>query len=894
MTGNQPTVGDDIAGAFAASQAGILLATLDGQPLSVNRAFCAMVDRTAAEVRQLRWTDLVVPADAGTVQPLLQQMRAGALEHYQLDLRFVRRNGTVVWGRVSVSLAGQQPVPCAVAVVQDLSDRMIVQDTLELAPPDSIRVTRCSRDFRFLWVSPGYAAWLGRPVADFLGRPIADVLGDETFQWLRPKFERVLAGELLEYETVLNLPEVGRRWVAASCAPTRDSAGVVDGWIGVITDVTSRKAAEEEVLRQALIVESTGDAVLSRSLNGLVLSWNDGARRLFGYAEGDVVGRPFAMMVPGDLLHEEEAILARVRQGEHIERYETTRLRNGGTPVDVSVTISPVRNHAGEIIGVCDIVRDITDRKQIERVLRWSLAFERMVSDLSRTFISLPDDEIEANVHRSLAQIGTCLDLDRVTLYDLPSAGGALEARWTWTKPGIVSTPVPLATGWAPWWTAWTRRGEEMLVSGPEDFPEDAVAELNYFRRAALASVASMPLRAGTDVTGAVVFVTLHRQITWTDELVAQLRIIADIFSNALKRKVAMDELRATQAATRESEERFRLVANTTPAMIWMSGPDTGRTYSNQSLVAFAGRAPEALLGHGWTEHVHPEDLPGCWSAYAAAFERRERFEVEYRVRRHDGVYRWLVDDGVPRFEMDGSFAGYIGSCVDVTDRKDAESMRSNFSLRLIQAQEEERAGVSRELHDDINQRVVLAALRLEALRGLRDVPDAAKEQVARVVEQLGELSSDIQALSHRLHNTKLEQLGIRAAATGFCREVAAQHGIQIEFEAAGIPDRLRPDISVCVFRVLQEALQNATKHSAASRVDVSLAATAAELQLIVKDAGRGFRIDEASRGSGIGLTNMRERLRLVQGTLSIATTPGEGTTLTARVPLDGTSVTIR
>jgi len=240
----------------------------------------------------------------------------------------------------------------------------------------------------------------------------------------------------------------------------------------------------------------------------------------------------------------------------------------------------------------------------------------------------------------------------------------------------------------------------------------------------------------------------------------------------------------------------------------------------------------------------------------------------------------------VPRFNLDGSFAGYIGSCVDVTERKQVDSLRSSFSRRLILAQEEERTAVGRELHDDINQRVALAALNLEMVETDSEVPAIAAREVTKVVQQLRELSDDIQALSRRLHSSKLEHLGLTAAAAGFCREIAAKHRIEIDFAADEIPRDIRHEIAICVFRVLQEGVQNALKHSGSPRLQVSLSASADDVRLLVSDCGRGFDLADSMKGNGIGLVNMSERLRLVRGDLSIDTGPGRGTSLRARVPL--------
>jgi signal transduction histidine kinase len=283
---------------------------------------------------------------------------------------------------------------------------------------------------------------------------------------------------------------------------------------------------------------------------------------------------------------------------------------------------------------------------------------------------------------------------------------------------------------------------------------------------------------------------------------------------------------------------------------------------------------------------VHPDDAARCRTIIGEAFERREPFQAEYRILRRDGRYRWVLDYGVPRFNLDGSFAGYIGSCVDVTDRKEADAIRSSFSRSLIRAQEDERAAVGRELHDDINQRVALAALNLEMLQTDGSVAAEARGELAKVVQQLGEICEDIQALSHRLHSSKLEQLGLKAAAAGFCREVSAKHKVEIAFQSGEIPRDLRNEISICLFRVLQEAVQNSTKHSGSPRLEVSLSANPSQLQLTVSDSGKGFDLQDAMRGRGIGLANMTERLRLVRGDLSITSEHGRGTVVRAVVPL--------
>ena len=330
----------------------------------------------------------------------------------------------------------------------------------------------------------------------------------------------------------------------------------------------------------------------------------------------------------------------------------------------------------------------------------------------------------------------------------------------------------------------------------------------------------------------------------------------------------------------RESEERFRLVANTAPVMIWMAGTDRLCTYVNQAWLEFTGRPLEAELGNGWVEGVHKEDLKGCLKTYSEAFGDRQSFEMEYRVRRNDGEYRWILDTGVPRFNPGGSFAGYIGSCLDITDRKLAEEALASVGHRLMEAHEEERRWIARELHDDIVQRVALLAAKLEESNQL-----GVDHRIREACHGLSKLATDIQALSHRLHSSMLEYLGLVAAARSFCRELSEQRNVRIEFKHSDVPSAVPKDISLCLFRVLQEALQNAVRHSGGQDFAVEVHNTEDGFRLIVSDSGIGFDWRDAINHRGLGLVSMRERLRLVNGELAIHSEPGHGTTILARVP---------
>ena len=345
---------------------------------------------------------------------------------------------------------------------------------------------------------------------------------------------------------------------------------------------------------------------------------------------------------------------------------------------------------------------------------------------------------------------------------------------------------------------------------------------------------------------------------------------------------------RRTDRTRRESEGRFRLLSSAAPVMMWIAGPDKLRTDVNRPWLDFIGQSIAAVLGTGWTNSVHPGDLSRCLEAYRNAFDRREAFRMEYRLRRHDGEYRWILDTGAPRFLEDGSFEGYIGSAIDVTDLKLARLALSSLSQRLMQAHEHERAWVARELQDDLCQRMIVLTTQLHCLT---EVAEGAREEEmrGRVEELSGQftaIASEIFALSDQLHSSSLERLGLAAATRIFCKELTPEHQVTIAVDDTGIPIDVPNDIALTLFRVMQEAVRNAVKHSAVRDVTVSLRGDNGEIQLDVADQGVGFDSEAVMRRHGLGLIGMRERLSLVDGECMIDSRPGAGTRIRARVPL--------
>ena len=298
------------------------------------------------------------------------------------------------------------------------------------------------------------------------------------------------------------------------------------------------------------------------------------------------------------------------------------------------------------------------------------------------------------------------------------------------------------------------------------------------------------------------------------------------------------------------------------PVRVWTAGADGQRVE--------AGQAPGTAQHDSWTALVHPGDVERCRETYRRALERREPFQLEYRVRDAGGVERWILDTGLPRFSGK-DFDGYVGSAVDITRLGRAHAELSSLSRHLMQAHERERAAVATTLREDLCQRMAALTLRLHNLEGA--TPD---REVADINQELVSLIGEIAAVSDPVHQ-RLELLGLPTAGRGFCEDLSARYDVAIHFQDEDVPGDLPSAIALALFRVLQEATVNAVVHSGAREVWVSVRGTAAEIRLQIVDRGVGFDTQRAVPSGGVGLVAIRERLKLVNGDSVIVSSLGEG-----------------
>lgn len=358
--------------------------------------------------------------------------------------------------------------------------------------------------------------------------------------------------------------------------------------------------------------------------------------------------------------------------------------------------------------------------------------------------------------------------------------------------------------------------------------------------------------------------------------------------------KVARDitAQKRVEQALRESKQLYQAVTDASPVMNWMSGPDKLCYYFNKAWLDFVGRTLEQEAGNGWTENVHPEDLDRCRQIYVSNFDARRPFEMEYRLRHHTGEYRWIFDRGVPRYKPDGTFEGYVGGCLDIHDRKGAaEKVRvADEALHLMRIQDEERRRIARELHDSAGQTLTVLGLSLSQLIRKAEVisPELANEgkQIEEVVQQL---HREIRTTSYLLHPPLLDEAGLDSALTSYVQGVAQRSGMAIDLNFSKDFGRLPADVELAIFRVVQECLTNIHRHAESKTARIRLARERASVYIEVRDEGTGIspeRLAEIqSRGSGVGIGGIRERLRQLHGELKIES-DGSGTTVSATIPI--------
>jgi PAS domain S-box-containing protein len=790
----------------------------------------------------------VQPEDRQRVSECLSHAR----EHHEpcaVEFRMVRPDGVTRWvsarGRFDYQTNGNATRMLGMAV--DITERKLSEEALRKSEEKFSKIFRESplaitltslKDDRYIDVNETFERLTGWTRDEVIGRTTLEI-----DIWVDPGERAQFLERLLAEDHVRNL-ETSLRTKDRQVRIGLRSAELIElngepCALTVVADLTDLKRAEEaeRIAEQRFrqFFETLPEYCHMVSPAGEILDVNPAVCQTLGYSKEELIGRHLSILYGPEEYLKATARLQKWVQTGSLHNEETVMLTKDGKKRTFLLNAGAVRDAQGNILHSASVYVDITDHKEVQQKLRESQnRLESIVASAMDAIIAT-DSEHRIVVFNAAAE----------AMFGCPAQEAILTSIDRFIPERFRSAHKEHMRRFATTGAFHRVTGILGLTANGEEFPiETSISQV--------------------DTDGERLFIVIIRDIT---------------------------ERKRVEEAVHESEQRFRLVANTAPVMIWTSGPDKLCDYFNQPWLEFTGRSLESELGNGWAAGVHTEDLERCLNTYRTAFDRRESFQMEYRFRRHAGEYRWLHGMGVPRFNADGSFAGYIGSCIDVTERREAEDALSTVSRRLIEAHEEERSWLARELHDDINQRLAVLAVTLDVVK--RDLPDAATEarrSILEIREQVTDLGNDVQALSHRLHSSKLEYLGLVAAASAFCRELSERQEVQIDFQCEAVPKALPKEISLCLFRVLQEALQNAAKHSGSQHFQVSIACTVDKINLTVRDSGSGFNAEEAMKGRGLGIVSMRERVKLVDGELSIDSQVEKGTEVRASVPLNACS----
>jgi signal transduction histidine kinase len=264
--------------------------------------------------------------------------------------------------------------------------------------------------------------------------------------------------------------------------------------------------------------------------------------------------------------------------------------------------------------------------------------------------------------------------------------------------------------------------------------------------------------------------------------------------------------------------------------------------------------------------------------------EGKNEFQLEYRIVSKAADVRWIHSRG--KVEAVNGSRIIRGAIVDITKLKMAQEAVQELSRKLMNAQEKERARMALELHDDLNQSIALLSIHMTMLRNKPKNLEYVKDQLDQLISDVYRLAGDVRRISQELHPARLSLLGLEAALHGSCRELAAAHLLEIDFDAKDLPRNLPEDVSLCLYRVTQEALQNVIKHSAATSAQVSIKSEQGKIHLSVSDNGNGFDLEAAKARESLGLISIDESVRAVKGEAKVISAVGAGTKVEVQVPV--------
>ena len=835
----------------------------DGSVEFCNRRWLEYTGLTAEQTQGWGWRAAIHPEDRDELVATWRRVLAqGVLGEAEARMR--KADGTFRWFLISAmpQRDEQGHIVRWYGTNTDIDERKRAEQALSRAN-DRLRLAmEASASVGWdLEVKSGRDVWFGN-LQTIFGIPSDTYVAsaDDFIHYVhpddRPKVSEALADakqnrKLYATEFRVVRPDGAFRWLVARGKFYYATNGDPERMLGVSLDITDRKQAEDAIResekRYRRIVETTNEGVwlLDSKLHTSYV--NRQMEEMLGYEPGEMVGRSvFDFYFPEDFEHKKRA-LKRRRQRLR-EQIEERLRRRDGSELWVRMAVTPLIKDNREFDGALAMVSDITERKRAEEAMRESEERFRLAAQAGKMY-AYEWDVATDMVMRSEEHVNVL--------------GYSHRAKQL-TRQQLLARVHP---------------DDRTLFIGSVDqlTSQNPTTQISY-----------RVLRPD----GSVVWLEKHAR-AFFDEQGRMLRVIgmmADI-----------TEHKRAEEALRESEDKLRLLLDSTAEAIYGIDLEGRCTFCNPAcLNALGYERVDELLGKNMHDLIHHTHADGTLFPV-------EDCRIFRAFRTGEGVH---VDDEVLWRANGASFpaeywsypqrrgqevVGAVVAFIDITQHKLAEAALASVSRRLIEAQEHERTRIARDLHDDFGQRLALLTIELEQVQ--QDSPDLPAEVRSRMGElrkQASEIATDIQSLSHELHSSRLENVGIAAAMRGFCQEFGEQQKVEIDFKTHGLPSPVPPDISLCLFRVLQEALHNSAKHSGVRRFEVQLWGMSDEILLTVRDSGAGFDIEAAKQSRGLGLISMEERLKLLNGTFSIESQPKRGTTIHARVPLGSVSDSMR
>jgi PAS domain S-box-containing protein len=806
----------------------------------------------------------------------------------------------------------------AVCSFQELTERKRVEEALRAREAElqsvinrtPFMLVRCGRDLRYRFVSEAYAHLIGRGRDEVIGTSIDDVIGRRGLATLRPYIDTVLQGRPVDFECELEFPRFGTRSLAIAYRPEFDVDGNVGGWIASLLDITAQRGGEQAQRQLASIVESSDDAIISIDLDAVVVSWNPGAARLFGYSAEEMIGRSITTIIPDNLPGEEPQILARIRRGERIAHYETIRRCKDGRLVDVSLTVSPMLDEFGAIIGASKIARDVTERKRagalIARRADEQAALYRFTNRLYRAE-TLKDiyaaalDAIMDAMHCSRASILRC-DTDGVMRF----------AAWRGLSEGYRRA----TTGHSPW-TLQDDNPEPLCMSDIDraelDQPLRAIVKAE-----GIGALAFIPLMAEGQLVGKfMVYYDTPRefdreQMELAITLARQLGFAIERMRTEQARLSIQAELRMLSERLEEEVERRTLERD----RIWNVSEDLLAVSNFEGYLLSINPAWTRLLG--WTEdeiksmHVselrHPEDAPAAITGRAQLAHGATSSRIENRYRHKDGSWRWL------QWTMTASKGLIYIAGRHVTVEKEAaasleRAQRQTAHLQKMDAIGQLTGGIA---HDFNNLLMIVSGYAQRLKKRLNEANDVRALQAIEMAAARGEnLTRQLLSFSRTLPLSPTVIDPAEAVAAIGDVLTGSMH-VNIEFEI-DIPDWTW---SVCVDKSeLELALVNLAVNARDAMPEggrISVVAANVHIRpgdlpedisgdfvaLSVADTGSGIPPDLISRvvepffttkapdkGTGLGLSQVYGFARRSEGTVAINSEVGRGTKVTIYLP---------